>query len=104
MCTPSCELEDMNPEFLEKLDCLRKMCGFPLIINCAYRSRQHDLSKGRSGASYHCSGRAVDIRCVDSQKRASIVLHAFMCGLNGVGVSRSFVHVDDRSTRMLWTY
>lgn len=102
MCTPSCELEDMDSEFLKKLDKLRDLCGFPIILNCAYRSKKHDISKGRSGTSYHCVGRAADLRILDSNKRALLVQNAFRVGLKGVGVYKRFVHVDDRFVDTCW--
>lgn len=100
--SPSCELEDMDSQFLQKMDKLRDLCGFPLIVNCAFRSKQHDLSKGRSGTSYHCVGRAMDIRCLDNNKRAIIVQNAFRIGLKGVGIYKRFIHLDDRLTDTLW--
>ena len=69
MATPPCELEDMDSDFLRKLDKLRELCGFPLVVNCFYRSKEWDKSKGRSGDSFHCKGRAADIRCLSSDKR-----------------------------------
>ena len=102
MATPSCHLEDMDSEFLCKLDKLRELCGFPLVVNCFYRSKEWDKAHGRSGTSFHCSGRAADIRCLDSSKRFSILLHAPMCGLNGIGVYKRFIHVDDRNSGTCW--
>lgn len=101
-CNPRCELSDMNPEFLKKLDKLREYCGFPLILLCAYRSEAHDKEKGRSGRSFHCKGRAVDIRCVDPYKRHAIVHNAIYTGLNGIGVYKNFIHVDDRAVATMW--
>lgn len=104
MCMPSCTLSDMDKVFLSKLDKLREYCGFPLLINCAYRSVDWDQEHGRSGNSYHCAGRAVDIRCLDSHKRGLIVMHAPYCGLNGIGIAKNFVHVDDRADARIWLY
>lgn len=100
--SPSCELEDMDSQFLKLMDKLRDLCGFPLIVNCAYRSKKHDLSKGRSGNSYHCVGRAMDIRCLDNNKRAIIVQNAFRIGFKGIGIYKRFIHLDDRPTDTLW--
>lgn len=71
------------------------MCGFPLVLNCAFRTPEWDKSKGRSGNSYHTKGLAVDVRCYDSQKRAEIVCGALVLGLS-VGVYSSFIHIDMR--------
>lgn len=94
-CTPGCNINQMDADFLVTLDCLRELCGFPLVLNCAYRSPEWDKERGRSGKSYHTKGLAVDIRCYDSQKRAVIIEHALQLGLS-VGVYSSFLHVDRR--------
>lgn len=105
-CSPSCMLSDMDSDFLRKLDSFREYCGFPLVLNCAFRSRSYDVSKGRSGESMHCRGRAVDIRCNDSHTRAVLVFKALSSGFR-VGVGSNFVHIDDKPSHsgiILWTY
>ena len=66
-CVPSCSIEDMDGGFLALLDKVREKAGIPLVLNCAYRSREWDKSKGRSGNSAHTRGKAVDIRCNTSE-------------------------------------
>lgn len=101
-CTPPCKPEDCDSYALQKLDKLRELCEFPLMLNCAYRSKEHDLSKGRNGNSYHCAGRAFDIHCINSEKRHKIVTMAGIAGFNGIGIYKTFIHVDDRATGTLW--
>ena len=72
-CTPPCSLQDMKQDFMNRLDTVRDVAGIPLVINCAYRSKQYDLSKGRSGNSAHTKGLAVDIRCTTSANAFKIV-------------------------------
>lgn len=102
ICNPSCEPEDCDSIALQKLDKLRELCGFPLMLNCAYRSVEHDKSKGRSGTSYHCAGRAFDIHCTNSEKRHAIIFHAGFAGFNGIGIYPTFIHVDDREIGCCW--
>lgn len=102
-CSPSCNIAQMSSRFLAILDQLREKCGFPLVLNCAYRSKEWDISKGRSGNSYHTKGMAVDIKCLDSHKRAILVYNALKLGLS-VGVYSSFVHVDCRPTTIVLFY
>ena len=64
---PSCSMTQMDDWFLERLDKLRELCGIPLVINSAYRSKEYEREKGRDGTSAHCAGLAVDIRCYDRQ-------------------------------------
>ena len=44
-CNPSCSIEDMDQDFLDLLDDLREKAGIPLVLNCAYRSKEHDKAK-----------------------------------------------------------
>lgn len=93
--TPSCALLDMSPSFMEALDKARNRAGIPFVLNCAYRSPEWDKTKGRSGYSYHCSGRAVDIRCLDSESRWRIIEACTYYGLS-VGIYGRFLHIDNR--------
>lgn len=106
-CVPSCSISDMDGEFLDVLDSVRESAGIPLTINCAYRSREWDISKGRSGNSAHCKGRAVDIKCNDSATAYKIVRAAIDNGISRIGVGKSFIHIDNDDTLaqgVIWNY
>ena len=106
-CTPSCKISDMQPAFLDLLDKVRETAGIPLVLNCAYRSRAYDKAKGRSGNSAHTRGLAVDIRCNTNANRMKIVNAALLCGINRIGIGRTFIHIDcDRSLtpNVMWHY
>ena len=51
-------------------------------------------------------GIAADIKVSNGKQRNEIVKHAMAMGsFNGIGIARSFVHVDMREdTPVLWTY
>ena len=106
-CVPSCSIDQMNAGFLELLDRIRETAGIPLVLNCAYRSREWDLAKGRTGNSAHTRGLAVDIRCGSNANRYKIVKAALACGITRIGIGRNFVHIDaDRSLTQdrIWHY
>lgn len=105
-CSPSCSLRDMDGTFLESLDKARELSGIPFVINSAFRSREYELSKGRSGASYHTLGRAVDIRCNSSSNRYKIVNALLRVGFKGIGIASTFIHVDNRNVKepLIWLY
>lgn len=90
-----CHSDDCDALSLQKLDELREKCGFPLVLNSAYRTSEHDKERGRSGTGAHTLGRAFDISCLDGRKRAKIVRNAFEVGFNRIGIYPTFVHVDD---------
>lgn len=93
--TPACSLSDMDEEFMIHLDAARDLAGIPFVLSSAYRSKSWELSHGRSGISAHTTGHAVDILCKDSSTRERIVSALMRCGFNRIGVSKSFIHVDD---------
>lgn len=106
-CTPSCSIEDMDQRFLNTLDALRAQAGIPLVLNCAYRSREYDIKKGRSGNSAHTRGLAADIRCNANGTRMKIVKAALALGICRIGIGKNYIHVDtDKSLpqEVLWHY
>lgn len=103
-CIPKCEKSHMNKSFMERLNIARRYAGIPFVLNSAFRSSEFDMQRGRTGNSYHCKGRAVDIRCLDSSSRAVIVDALIRAGFRGIGISNTFIHVDDRPLKCLWLY
>lgn len=106
-CIPSCSMEDMDNEFLLLLDKLREKCGFPIVISCAYRSREWDLKKGRSGNSAHTKGKAVDIIYNSSSTAYAIVKNAMELGIKRIGIGKNFIHIDNDDSlpqNVFWTY
>lgn len=99
---PPCTLADMDIVFLKKLDVLRRRCGFPFQVSCAFRSTDWDKKHNRSGGSYHCKGRACDILYHSSGELFQIVTEAKFCGINGIGIYPRFVHLDDRDAGTMW--
>ena len=93
-CTPFCSMEDMEQDFLYLMDDIRRKAGIPLVINCAYRSKEYDIKKGRSGNSAHTYGLAVDFKCLNNQTRQKIVKAAHECGVVRMGNVRTFIHID----------
>lgn len=94
-CNPSCSIDAMDSRFLKDLDACRHIAGVPFRLLSAYRSSDYDKSKGRSGNGYHCSGRAVDVACVDGESRRAIIEGCLAVGLT-FGVYPSFIHIDNR--------
>lgn len=94
-CSPSCDISDMNESFLSVLDAVRSDCRFAFRLNSAYRSPDWDKKHGRTGRGFHTLGRAVDVACTESWKRARIIEACVKRGLS-CGVSSRFIHIDNR--------
>ena len=96
---------EMCPDFLQKLDALREVCGFPFIITSGYRSPNHSIEAAKAKPGTHSQGIAADIKVVGGAQRMAIIRNASIMGFNGIGVAKGFVHVDTRETTpVAWKY
>jgi len=93
--TPACTWDDMHPDFLARLERAREIAGVPFVINSAFRTVEHERSRGRSGSSSHTTGRAVDIQATDSRRRYHIIRGLYAAGFTRIGHHPTFIHVDD---------
>jgi zinc D-Ala-D-Ala carboxypeptidase len=95
---------EMDHEFLVKLDELRERVGFPFIITSGYRDATHPAEARKAEPGTHNQGIAADIKVSNGFERMNIVHEAIKMGFS-IGVARTFVHVDDRKTTpVMWTY
>lgn len=105
---------DMNGEFMEKLNALRKELDRPMIINSGYRHPAHNSAIGGVKDSPHVYGRAVDISVMGTIAYDIINL-AFKYNMTGIGVAqrgaheRRFIHLDDMTSEThprpwIWSY
>jgi len=99
----------MKPIFIHKLDTLREACGFPFIVTSGFRSPTHSIEKRKEKAGTHAQGIAADIKVSNGTQMYKIVQKAIELGFTGIGVHRSFVHVDIRELGddrhpVMWAY
>lgn len=96
---------EMSEAFIHRLDELREACGFPFNITSGYRDPEgHSIEKAKATPGTHSRGIAADIAVQGGAQRRAIVKHALARGMS-VGVAKTFVHVDIRSTTpVLWCY
>lgn len=106
-CTPRCSMQDMSQQLMYMLDAAREIAGIPFVLNSAYRSKEWDKSKGRTGNSAHTRGLAVDIRCNSNANRYIILTALLRAGFTRIGVGKTYIHADiDNSLtqRVVWHY
>lgn len=106
-CTPPCKISDMDHGVMVMFDRARDLAGIPFFVNSAYRTVEHELSRGRSGDSAHTTGKAMDIRANASRNRFLIVDALLKVGFNRIGIARTFIHADYDQTkddRVIWLY
>ena len=101
----------MEAEFLDRLQRLRRAIGKPLRVTSGYRHPTHPVEARKKAPGTHSKGCAVDIGC-DGRLAHEILKEAFAAGFTGIGVSQKsggarFVHVDsweEGSRPNAWSY
>ena len=87
------------------LDDLRHKCGFPFVVTSGFRSKDHSIEKTKKVGGRHTRGDAADIQVTNGLQRMAIVSKALEHGFKGIGVAKSFVHLDTRDSEpVMWTY
>ena len=90
---------------LNRLQKVREIIGFAMIVNSAYRCADHPIEKVKLMPGTHNQGIAFDIATINAERASLIVLAALSVGAKGIGVSKNFVHIDFRKgNRVLFCY
>ncbi len=96
---------EISHEFIHRLDELREACGFPFIVVSGYRSKDHSVEARKNKPGTHTQGIAADIAVRGGSQRRLVVDKALELGFSGIGVAKTFVHVDIRETTpVMWCY
>lgn len=98
---------DMDERLLLLLDAARTAADVPFRISSAYRCDRHNEAVGGVEESAHTSGNAVDIIARSGYEKWRIVQALMDVGLNRIGISKSFIHVDNDPSKpspVIWTY
>ena len=100
-----CGEEHIQQWALDKLQGVRNAVGRPLIITSAYRCENHPVESRKKKAGTHNQGIAFDIHVSNGAERYQIITQGLLAGATGIGVAKTFIHLDWRNdTPMSWTY
>lgn len=101
-----CGAIKMDPQFMARLETMREIRGRPMFISSGFRCENHNEKVGGVPTSFHLKGRAADIVCLSSVDRYELVRCAIEAGFRGIGIDKTFVHVDNRETdvKKMWAY
>lgn len=97
----------MKASTLALLEACREEAGIPFVITSGYRTPTHNKRVGGVNGSSHTKGYAVDIRCRNSADRYKIIQAAFIVGFTRIGISGTFIHLDNDPRKVqdrIWTY
>ena len=91
-------------ELIDALETLRAMAGCPLIVTSGYRCTAHNRAIGGARDSQHIKGTAADVKATSKTPLELFVLAAQIPDIKGLGLYRSWVHIDVRNTpkRAIW--
>ena len=96
---------EIDHDFVHKLDNLRSSLGYPLRVTSGYRSPSHSIEKRKAKPGTHAQGIAADILVTDAKQRGQIIKKAIEMGFTGIGMEGRFVHLDIRDDDLtMWTY
>lgn len=100
----ACDGGKMSEAFIERLQKMRDLLAVPLKINSGFRCQKHNIAEGGSKYSMHMAGRAADIHINNGAEAYAFINAAMAVGFMGIGVAKTFIHVDDRESQTIWTY
>ena len=102
-CRCGCGKVIFDPMLRDKLDELRGLVGKPIYISSGYRCPEHNAYVGGVPNSYHTKGIAADIYVKDMMPK-ELARIAGEVGFDGIGLYKSFVHVDVRGYKARWDF
>lgn len=95
--------DDLFTRHMDKLEEMRELAGFRIVVNSGHRCEKHNLEVGGSLDSMHMRF-ATDIRpeSRDSHELRILYRIALQQKWGGIGVYDSWVHVDLREQLARW--
>ena len=108
-CT-HCGKNEMQPEFLSRLQALRMKYNKPMRITSGYRCPEHPIEAKKAKPGAHASGCACDVGVEGSDAHRLLRL-ALELGFTGIGVQQKgtgrFIHLDtleEPPRPNIWSY
>lgn len=91
-----------DPDFLDALEALRAKAGRALVVTSGHRCALWNAAVGGAPASRH-KRLAVDIALAGHDRHA-LLEAAVSLGFTGLGLARTFLHLDRRARPARWFY
>lgn len=113
-CRCGCGRNEIDSAFVDMLDELREVCGFPLRVTSGYRCAKHNAEVSSTGDDGpHTTGRAADL-AVARKQAYEVLMWAARMGFTGIGVKQHgavrYLHLDTlpaaegQPRPTLWSY
>jgi uncharacterized protein YcbK (DUF882 family) len=103
-CKCGCGRNNMDKDFLKRLDLARDLAGVPFSINSGCRCPEHNNCVGSTSIN-HVEGKAADIKATDGHTRIKILEGLIKAGFKRIGIHKTFIHADSMDQpESLWLY
>lgn len=89
-----CGKSGMHPTMLRFIEAYRIRYDAPLVVNSAFRCKDHPIEKVKKTTGTHCLGIAIDFAAPTSQAKFKMVKLAMEMGITRIGYHRDFIHLD----------
>lgn len=100
-----CGADGVQQWALDKLQEVRDAAGRPLTLRSGYRCPNHESERKKTTPGQHNKGVAFDIAVNGGAERFEIIKLGLEAGATGIGVAKTFVHLDWRDgPAMAWEY
>lgn len=102
-CSDGTDTVFISLALVNLLQKIRDRFGKAVIINSAYRTEAHNKAIGGATYSQHKYGLAADIHINGvTPKEIAAYVETLMPSSGGIGIYKSFVHVDVRRVKSRW--
>jgi zinc D-Ala-D-Ala carboxypeptidase len=100
---------EMQHEFMVKLQALRTEFGRSMTITSGYRHPTHPIEARKTHSNgEHTQGNCCDVACTDGATRYRLIQLALKHGITRIGVAKSFLHfgIGGRGlpNNVIWDY
>lgn len=98
------DLVKVDERLLTLLENIRNHVGKPVHLNSGYRSPEYNATlKNASPRSQHCNGKAADIWVEGvTPKQIADIAECYLGSSGGIGIYKTFTHVDVRTSCARW--
>ena len=100
-----CGVDEVKDSAKAAVLSLEEALGVELIITSAYRCPKHNKAVGGVRSSRHTVNKdAFDILWPNDESRKAFIEAAVKLGFKGIGLGKTFVHLDMRLNQTIWIY
>ena len=102
-CSDGTDTVFVSPALVEVLEKVRAHFGKPVTINSGYRTEAKNKAVGGAAYSQHKYGLAADITISGvSPARVAAYAETLLPNTGGIGIYKTFTHIDVRKVRSRW--